>query len=178
MAVTKQRKQEILEELIELFKQAKSVAATKYTGISVNNMNALRGRMYKQEVAFKVAKKTLIRLAAKEAGYADEIPDTLLDGPVALAFGMQDEISAPKAIKDTAKELKSLGLLGGFMDGKILSQADIQQLADIPPFEVLMTRFVRAIKGPVSGFHGALHGTLRNFVGVLNAIKEEKEKTA
>lgn len=175
MAVTKQRKQEILQELVHLFKEAKSVASTKYSGTSVNDINALRGKMFEQNLKLKVAKKTLIKIAAKEAGY-EEIPEAVLEGPVALVFGMEDEVTAPKAVKTAGKELDTLGLLGGFMDGKVLSQAEITQLADIPSFEVLMTQFVRALNGPVSGFHGVLHGTLRNFAGVLNAIKEEKEK--
>lgn len=178
MAVTKQRKQEILDELISLFKEAKSVAATKYIGTSVNSLNKLRGTMFQQNVTLMVAKKTLIRIAAKEAGYSDEIAASVLEGPVALAFGLDDEIAAPKAINDAAKSLETLELLAGFMDGKVLTQAEVKQLASIPPFEVLMAQFIGAIKGPVSGFHGVLHGTMRKFVGVLDAIKNEKEKAA
>ena len=171
MAVTKQRKQEILQELIDLFKESKSVVATKFTGTSVNDINDLRGVMFGKNIRLKVAKKTLIHLAAKEAGYP-EVPDSILEGPIALAFSLDDEIAAAKAIKDASKDFDTLGLMGGFMDGKVLSKADITQLADIPPYEVLIAQLLRAIKAPISGFHGVLHGTLRNFVGVLNAIKE------
>lgn len=176
MAVSKAQKQEILKELIELFKEAKSVAATKYTGTVVNDINKLRGTMFDQNIKLKVAKKTLIRLAAKEAGYEGEIAPELLEGPVALAFGMDDEISAPKAIKDSAKNVETLGLLGGFMNGKVLSQAQITQLADIPPYEVLMAQFAGVLKGPIRNFHGVLHGTMRGLVTALDAIAKQKQE--
>ncbi|MBP7819344.1 50S ribosomal protein L10 [Candidatus Gracilibacteria bacterium] len=174
MAVTRKRKQEILEELVRLFKESKSVAVTKYSGTAVNDVNALRGDMFKKNIKLVVAKKTLINLAAKEAGYP-EVPKSVMEGPVALAFCMDDEVAAAKAIKDAAKELDTLGLLGGFMEGRVLSQKEATQLADVPPFEVLMSQLVRAMKSPISGFHGALHGTLRNFVGVLDAVKNKQE---
>ena len=174
MAVTRKRKQEILEELVRLFKESKSVAVTKYSGTAVNDVNALRGDMFKKNIKLVVAKKTLINLAAKEAGYP-EVPKSVMEGPVALAFCKDDEVAAAKAIKDAAKELDTLGLLGGFMEGRVLSQKEATQLADVPPFEVLMSQLVRAMKSPISGFHGALHGTLRNFVGVLDAVKNKQE---
>lgn len=176
MAVTKAQKQEILKELTELFKEAKSVAITKYTGTMVNDLNTLRSLMFAKNVKLKVAKKTLIKRAAKDAGYEEEIAPELLEGPIALAFGLDDEISAAKTIKETAKKLDTLGLLGGFMDGKVLSQADITQLADIPPYEVLMARFAGALKAPISNFHGVLNGTMRGFVTTLDAIAKKEQE--
>lgn len=151
--------------------------ATSYRGSSVNSINKLRGQMHSQNVKFVVAKKTLMRIAAKSAGY-EEIPAEVLDGPIALAFSLDDEVSAAKLIKEAGKELETLELMGGFMGGKVLSKAEAKQLADLPSFEELMAKFVGTINAPVSRFHGVLHGTLRNFAGVINAIKEEKEKAA
>ena len=176
MAVTKAQKQEILKELTELFKEAKSVAITKYTGTLVNDLNSLRGAMFAKNVKLMVAKKTLIRRAAKDAGYEGEIAPDLLEGPVALAFGLDDEISAAKTIKEMAKKLDTIGLLGGFMDGKVLSQADVTQLADIPPYEVLIAQLAGAFKAPISNFHGVLSGTMRGFVTALDAIAKKEQE--
>ncbi|MBI4975073.1 50S ribosomal protein L10 [Candidatus Peregrinibacteria bacterium] len=177
MAVSKSKKQGILDALKGQMKDAKAVVFADYQGLSVKDLKALRRLLTDKGVEIKVAKKTLIKLAAKDAGYLD-IPDNVMEGPVAVAFSMESEVAAAKCLNEFAKKNQNLKLRGALFGGKILSIAETKVLATIPSKEELISKFIYLIKYPVSGFHGALHGVLSGFVRALNAVREKKEQTA
>lgn len=177
MALTKEQKSEILTDLIQNIKESKSVVFADFQGLSVKDMKDLRSKMREKGVNYKVAKKTLIKLAAKEAGF-EEIPSEVLEGPVGAAFSMEDEISAAKLIHQFAKKNKNLKLRGALFEGRVLSFEETKQLALLPGKEELLGKFVYLIKYPVQGFHGVLNNTLAGFVRALDAIKEQKEQAA
>jgi len=177
MAVSKEKKSEILEGLIEDMKNAKTVVFSKYSGVSVLDMNLMRSKMREEGVKYKIAKKTLIRLAAKEIGI-ENIDDKSMEGPIAVALGMEDEIIVAKLVYEFAKKHEGLELLGSIFEGRALSVAETTQLACLPGKEELLTKIVYLLKSPIQGFHGVLNNTLAGFVRALNAIKEQKEKVA
>ena len=97
MPLTKVQKEELVAQLVDKIKDAKSVVFADYQGLTVDDIDNLRKDLREHGVTFQVAKRTLIKLAAKQAGF-DEIPDSVLEGPVGAAFSMEDEISAAKII--------------------------------------------------------------------------------
>jgi len=173
MAVTKQKKEEVIAELVDLFKNSKSVVFSDYQGISVKDVQDLRRKLRENDSQFKVAKKTLIKLAAKDAGFS-EIPEEALVGQVGVAFGMGDEIAAAKTLYDFSKSNDAVKLLSAFMEGKALTQAETIELAKIPGKDELLAKMVGSMKSPISGFHGVLYSLLRSFVGVVDAYKDSK----
>ncbi len=174
MALTKDQKSEILQGLVDDMKEAKAVVFSQFHGLSVTEMENLRSKMREQGVRYKVAKKTLIRLAAKEMGI-DDVSGDALAGPVAVAFSMEDELAAAKLIHDFSKTHKGLTLLGSIFEGKALSVEDTKALAVLPGKEELLAKFVFLLNSPIQGFHGVLNNTLAGFVRALNAIKEKQE---
>lgn len=176
MALTKDQKSEILKELVDQIKAAKSTVFADFQGVSVKDMGDLRAKMRESGVQYKVAKKTLIRLAAKEAGFA-EIPSEVLEGPVGAAFSMEDEIAAARILHTFAKKNQNLKLRGALFDGKVLSVKETKELATLPSKEELLAKLVYLFKYPIQGFHGALNNTIGGFVRVLNAIQEQKSQT-
>ena len=112
MAISKSKKNEILQELQQSFKEAKSVMFSKYSGISVSGFSKVRTALREQNVECRVAKKTLIKLAAKELG-VDELPAESLDGPIAVIFSYDDELSGAKLIDKMSKDFEQLELTGG-----------------------------------------------------------------
>jgi len=176
MPLSKQQKEDIVQEMTELMKNAKSIVFADYQGLSVKDLKDLRGKMKEQGVNFQVAKKTLIRISAKNAGLDVEIPNSILEGPVGAAFSMNDEISAAKLIHTFGKKNKNLKLRGSILEGKVLSIADTQALAQLPSREELIAKLLYVIKSPISGFHGVLNNTIASFVRALNAVKEQKEQ--
>lgn len=178
MAITKAKKGEILQELVDSMKKAKSVVFADYQGMTVKEVKEMRSKMREKGVSFQVAKKTLLKLAAKEAGYENEISVEALAGPVGAAFSMEDEIAAAKLIYEIGKKNQNLKLRGALFEGRVLSVAETKQLATIPGREELIAKFIYVIKSPIQGFHGVLNNTVAGFVRVLNAIKEKQEQGA
>jgi large subunit ribosomal protein L10 len=172
MAISRSQKEELLQELIDKFKQSQSVVFAEYRGLTVKDVARVRSELRAQGVEYKVAKKTLIRLAAKEAGFGD-IPTEYMEGPVSAVFSMNDAVTGPKVIFNLGKELEGLKLLGGVMGSQILSPKEANQLAQLPSRTELLAKLVGSMNAPISGFHGVLHGTMRKFVGTLQAIADK-----
>lgn len=177
MPLTRVKKSEILKELVDTMKDAKSVVFADFQGLSVKDLKTLRQQMREKGVSYKVAKKTLIAIAAKENGYP-EIPSDLLAGPIGAAFSMIDEISAAKILHQFAKKNTKLKLRGALFEGRVLSLSETMALATLLSKEELISKLLYLVKYPIQGFHGVLNNTLAGFVRVLNAVKEQKEKTA
>ena len=173
MALTKEQKTEILEGMINDMKDAKSVVFADFQGVSVKDFQDLRAKLREAGVKFQVAKKTLIRLAAKDQGF-EEIPAEVLEGPVGAAFSMEDEVIAAKLIFDFGKKNENLKLRGAIFEGRILSIAETKQLAQIPGKDELIGKFIYLIKSPITGFHGVLNNTLAGFVRALDAIAKKQ----
>ncbi len=171
MAVTKQKKQEILQGLIDKFGKSKTVIFADYRGLDVSGMSQLRRSLRAEGSECKVAKKTLIELAAKEMKI-EGVTQEVIPGPVAATFCYEDELSGIKILFNFAKENENLKLLGGVMDGKVVSADEINQLAQLPSKEELYAKFMGSINAPTSNFVGLLSNILGSFVRVVNAYKD------
>ena len=174
MAVSKNRKQQQLEVLIDKFQNAKSIFFSEYTGISVKDFGKVRDTLRESNVECKVAKKTLIKLAAEQIGIK-EIPTEALEGPIAVILSNEDEIAGAKLISNLKKEYETLELTGGIFDGEAFGQDKAKAYAAIPAKEELLAKLVGSMKAPISGFHGVTHGVMRQFVGTLQAIVDNEQ---
>lgn len=168
--LTRKQKQELIEKLSEKLKIAKSVVFADYKGLKVAQLKELRRKLKGSRVELKVAKKTLIDLALKEAGIKD-VSSKSLDGQVALAFSFNDEISAPKLLNEFSRKNVSLKILGAILEGKFLEQAQAMVLAKIPSREQSLSQLVNVLNAPVSGLVSVLQGNLRGLVFVLSQKK-------
>lgn len=168
MAVTKAEKAEILKELIDKFSRTKTVVFAEYRGLPVKGMSDLRKRLRQKDSELKIAKKTLLRLAAKEAKFAD-ISGASMEGPVAATFSYQDELAGLQILFKFSKENEKLKLLGGVINGELLDAATIKKYAALPSREELLAKFMGSAQSPVSGFVGILHNLVAGFVRVLKA---------
>ena len=175
MSVTRKQKEETIADLVKAFEKAKSVVFSQYQGITVKNMRELRKKLIEKKVKFKIARKTLISLAAKKIGF-DEIPADFMQGPIALAFGMEDEMAPAKVINDFGKTNDKVKIVGAIFEKKLIAAAEAKALAALPGKEVLIAQFVGMLKAPIAGFHGVLHSILRSFVYGLSEV--QKKKTA
>lgn len=176
MAVTKAQKKETLHELVDCFKKAKSVVFGQYQGTNVKNIRDLRKKLRAGNAEFKVARKTLIALAAKEAG-AGEVPESLLDGQVGVAFCYGDEVIGAKTMNDFGKDVESVKIIGAFFEGKFIDGPQAKVIAALPGREQLLAQLVGTLKAPISGFHGTLHSVLSGFVRAMDAVRAKKEAT-
>jgi large subunit ribosomal protein L10 len=168
----KEDKVKAVDELRETLQTAKAVFVADYRGIPVGRLTELRRRLRAADGRLKVAKNTLTRIAAKEAGVEALI--SLLEGPVALAFSFGEPATTAKVLNEFNREFKLLEIKGGVLDGRLISPNQVRVLADLPPFEVLMTRAIGGMKGPLYGLANVLSGPLRNLICVLEAVREKQ----
>jgi len=170
--LTKTQKRELIKELVDKIKRQKSLVFTDISGLNVGEMQKLRRELKRTGIDYKVAKKTLITLALKEA--KQDIDITKITGSLGVAFSYEDPISSAKIIFKFAKEHKNLKIVGGIMENRFLTFNEVENLSKIPSKEELLAILVSSIKGPIFGFVNVLQGNLRNLIGVLNAVKNNK----
>lgn len=177
MAITKQKKSQILADLEEEFKTAKSTAFTSYSGITVAQIQELRQRLREASARMVIAKKTLIQLAAKNAGLK-EIPAESMEGPVAVVFSHEDEMAGLQILHKSKKDFEQVEIIGGVFDGEVLDKAKAQQLAKLPGKEALLGQIVGLLAAPLRGFVGVGSSLVGGFVRVVNGVKEKQEANA
>jgi len=134
-------------ELVADFKGADATVVTEYRGLTVTSIKQLR-RSLGAETKYKVAKNTLIKIAAKEAGI--DVDESLLAGPSAIAFVKGDPITAAKNLKNFQKENPLLVIKGGIFEGKRVTTAEIMKLADLESREVLLSKLAGAMKASMA----------------------------
>ena len=134
-------------ELVEDFKSADATVVTEYRGLTVTAIKELR-RSLGVGTKYKVAKNTLVKIAAKEAGV--EVADSLLTGPTAVAFVQGDSVAAAKSLKNVQKENPFLIIKGGIFEGKAVTTAEIMKLADLESREVLLAKLAGAMKASMA----------------------------
>lgn len=172
MATSRQQKEATLQELKDMFSRAKSVAFGQYAGMSMEQLSKMRKEMRTANVEFKVAKKTLFKLAAKEHGF--EITDELIPGTIGAAFSYEDGIAGPRIIKKMGKEMEVLKLMGGIMDGQVLSIAQMKEIAELPSKQELLAKLLGLMRAPLQNFYGAIQSPLSSFARGLQAYAEKK----
>jgi len=134
-------------ELVEDFKSADATVVTEYRGLTVTSIKALR-RSLGTDTKYKVAKNTLVKIAAKEAGVT--VDDALLTGPTAVAFIKGDSVVAAKSLKNFQKENPFLVIKVGIFEGKPVTTAEIMKLADLESREVLLAKLAGAMKASMA----------------------------
>ena len=171
---TDAKRQEV-RELTEMLRASSALAVADYRGLTVAEMHTVRKSLRANGVRLQVAKNRLLKIAADEAGLSEL--KSLLGGPTAIAATGDDEMSLARALQDAFKPFKAVTLRGGLLAGQPISASDLQRLATLPSRDVLLSRLAGGMVAPLAGMAGVLSGNLRNLVGVLNAVAEQKRQT-
>jgi large subunit ribosomal protein L10 len=171
--LTKQQKIELVKDLTEKIKVAKTAIFVDFKGLKVKDSTDLKKALRAEGVDYVVVRKTLLDIALKNAGI-EEISTKTMDGQVALSLSNTDEVSGAKIIDTFAKTNENIKMLGGVLGKQVMTAAEVKALAKIPSKEELLAKLVGTLNAPVSGFVNVLAGNLRGLVQVLNAIKEQK----
>ena len=153
-----------------------AVFVTDYRGLKVSQLGELRDKLREVGTEYKVVKNTLTSLAADEVELEDFKP--LLVGPTAVAYAKEDAVANAKTLSEFAKESRILEIRGALLEGTVIGPEQIQELADLPSREVLLAKVVGGMQAPISGFVSVLHGTLRQFVYALDAVRQQKEEAS
>ncbi|MFD6158566.1 50S ribosomal protein L10 [Nocardia sp. NPDC060256] len=173
--MAKPEKVTAVEEITEQFKSSTATVVTEYRGLSVGKLTELR-RALGAEATYSVAKNTLVKRAAAEAGV--EGLDELFVGPTAITFISGEPVTAAKALKAFAKDNKALIIKGGYMDGAPLSVSEVEKIADLESREVLLAKLAGAMKGNMAKAAGLFNAPASQVARLAAALVEKKQAEA
>lgn len=165
-----------IETLKEKFTKSSAVFAAEYRGMNVDTLFALRKRVREGQGELKIVKNRLAKIAVKGTSFETLTND--LKGPVALAFAYKDAVAVAKALTDSVSETSPFKIKVGSLGGKVVDITGISALSKLPSKEVLLSMLLSAIQAPVKNFASLMAAVPRDFVGVLTAVKNQKEKQA
>jgi large subunit ribosomal protein L10 len=174
--LNRQQKDAVVKEFHEKFSAMKTAILTDFRGLNVHAMNDLRRQLKAESVQYSVVKNTLLALSAQDTDMA-LIKDYFV-GPCAVALSKADPVAPAKVLVKFAEKNAALKIKAGVLEGKVLDIKAIKALADLPSREVLLANLLSTMNGVPTGLVVALSGVIRNLLGVLTALKDQKEKTA
>jgi large subunit ribosomal protein L10 len=171
----KEDKERLVSELTERLKSSQTLIVADYRGLTNAEIDALRGKLLEEGARFSVVKNTLTRRAAEAAG-ADALL-ALLEGPTAIAFleSGGDPAAVAKALADTTKTTRVLAIKGGLLEGRPMSAEEVENLAKLPPADVVRAQLLGAITGPLTTLVALFNAPLQNLVGLIDARIEQLE---
>jgi large subunit ribosomal protein L10 len=166
-------KEKVVEALHDKFSRARSVLITDYRGLDMSAMSELRQRLRDASVEYRVVKNTLMTRAADGTNMA--LLKDHFAGPCAVALGYEDAVAPAKVLMKFSEENAALEVKVGIFEGQVVDLPGIKRLAKLPSREVLLAQLLSVMNAPVTSLVTVLSGVLRNFLGVLEAVKRQKE---
>jgi large subunit ribosomal protein L10 len=173
LAITREKKEEIVARYVEALSRSKAVFLTDYRGLSVANIQALRAKLREAQGGYMVVKNTLAQIALEKAGWP--VPEQLLTGPIAMGFAYGDVAAVAKLLMEYARETKVLEVKGGIVEGSVLDAAQVGAVADLPPREVVMAQLLGLIQQPGARLAGVLNAAGSKLAATIKAYVDELE---
>lgn len=166
------QKEAIIKEYGGKLSDAKSILLADFTGMDVATVTALRATLRKEGVQYRVLKNTLLRLACRQSGM--EALDPYLEGPTAIAYSVEDEVSPARVLVDFAKVHERPVLKAGIVGDRLYSKKELIQLAALPPRDVLLAQVIGTIVAPLSHFLGAVDALLSSPATLVDALEKKQ----
>jgi large subunit ribosomal protein L10 len=162
--------------LKELMTKSCNIIIADHTGINVEEMTALRRELKKSNAELRIAKNTLLKIAAKESGL--EVINEYLAGPTSLIFGYDDPSAPARKVNDLQKKTERPKVKGYILDNRLLGLEDYKKIAQLPPKEVVLAQLVGSLDWPIVEFVMTLDAITKNLIGVVDAVAEQKKEQA
>lgn len=172
MAISREKKETLVEEYVKDLNNSEAIIVTSYRGLRVSQIEQLRGKIRDAEGHFSIVKNTLAQRALQEVGLP--VKDDLLSGPIGIGFCYHNVTGVAKAITDFSKDNELLVIKGGYMGAQVISDIAVKDLASLPSLEVLRAQLLGLINAPASRLAGVVAGGVRQLVNVVNAYAEKE----
>jgi large subunit ribosomal protein L10 len=169
-------KERVVAELAKRLGESQTLMVADYRGLTMPEIDELRGRLLEAGARFSVVKNTLTKLAAEQAGTTDVLE--LIEGPTAIAFldAEGDPVAVAKVLNEVARTNDVLVIRGGVLEGTVVGGDEIKRLATLPPADVLRAQLAGAVVAPLTTVVGLFTAPLRDLVGVIDARIRQLEE--
>jgi large subunit ribosomal protein L10 len=171
LAISKERKEEVLAAYTDWMKRSQAVILVEYTGVKMKDLDNIRNKIRESGGEFHVVKNTLARRAFSDSGMI--LPDDMLVKSTAVLFAFTDPASTTKALKDASKGNEFVKVKGGFMSGQALNTSQVTALADMPPLPVIRAQLLGVLQAPASKLARTLAEPSRGLAAVVKAFAEK-----
>jgi large subunit ribosomal protein L10 len=177
LAISKERKETLLEQYKEALQSNKAIVFTGFAGLSVKEIEGLRQKLRETGGEFFIVKNTIAKRAFADLGI--EEPPTGFDGPTAIGAASEEIPAMVKSIVDLTKESEAFKVKGAIIEGQQFDVTQVVQLAELPPLPVLRAQLLSMLNSPSTQLAGIFAGSMRQLLNVLKAYSEsEAEATA
>jgi len=171
LAVSKERKEEVLATYVEWLKQSQAVILVEYTGAKMKDLDNIRAKVRETGGEFHVLKNTLARRAFADTGMT--LPAEFLLQSTAVSLAFSDPASTAKALRDATKGSAFVKVKGGFMGGQVLNQDQVKALADLPPLPVVRAQLLGVLQAPAGKLVRTIAEPARGLAAVIKAFSEK-----
>ena len=175
MAITKERKVEILDQYNAWLEGSRAVFITEYTGLGMKEIDDLRAKVREAGGEFHVIKNTLGKMAFEKAGYVD---NEYFVGSTAVGFAFEDAPGVAKAISEYAEKSEFVNIKGGYLGAEMMSSTQIKALADLPPLPVVRSQLLGVLQAPASKLVRTLAEPGRSLAAVIKARADQQAAAA
>lgn len=176
MAISKQRKEEVLAQYQDWIKRSQAVILVEYSGANMKAMDTLRAKIRETGGEFHVVKNTLARRAFENSGM--NVPAGTLEKSTAVSFAFTDPVSTAKALSDAMKGIEFVKIKGGFLASQSLNTAQVKALADLPPLPVVRAQLLGVLQAPAGKLVRTIAEPARGLAAVVKAFSEKAPATA
>lgn len=175
--LTREQKEEQINELRDRIGRATSVFVADYRGLSVGQVAELRGKLREgdKQVDYRVAKNTLLRRAVADSPAAEALSDHF-SGPTSVAIAYGDPVGVAKVLVDYAKDHEAFELKGGYLDGRAIDQGEIATLATLPSLDELRGKLVGLIQAPAQKIAAVVQAPAGQLARVIDARRAQLEE--
>ena len=173
MPLTRHEKEKLVESYREGLAKAPHVFLLDYKGVTVTQVSELRNRIREMGGSYEVVKNRLV-LRALDGAALEQLKEQF-KGPVAVAFSGDDPVGLAKALTEFAKDVPAIELKAGLVEGQTVEAAEVKQIAQLPSREELLTKLVFLLQSPIASFARTLAALPREFVVVVDQIRQQKE---
>lgn len=173
MALTKNKKNEVIDEVAGLLASSKMTVVAAYPGTTVKAMQSLRRQGRENGTTVRVVKNRLVIKALGSTEALKDVDTSELKGQLLYAFNSEDEAAAAQTLANFAKASPTLEFVGAITaDGAFMNATDVKALAALPSKQQLRGQLVGMLGAPLSGFVGVVSGNMRGILNVLSARAE------
>lgn len=177
MAISRERKEELVALYGALLGNTNGIVVTEYKGLTVAQVGVMRDKLREIDGKFVITKNTLFMIALRNAGWP--VPEALLAGPVAIAVGNGNFPAVAKMMVGFIKDYEGiLSIKGGVMEGQILNRAQVEAVSNLPSLDELRAQLAGLLAQPAAGLVSVLNGGVASIAQVLHAYVASKEGAA